>query len=108
MTEEEGPDWLVFSLPLGALERVQPRIGSFPLGDDGGPRSLTWRRPLDLWLADIARGVYDSVRFKLALVGWEPMFEAHADELAGEVPSERDHAYLVPTPSGLSYYEATM
>jgi hypothetical protein len=107
MTEEDGPDWLLFSLPLGALERVDRRVGSFPLGDDGGPLSLTWRQPLDRWLVDIARAVYDRVPFKLALVGWEPAFEAHADELAGEAPADRDHAYLLPTPSGLRYYEAT-
>jgi hypothetical protein len=44
-------------LPLGALERLDRRIGSFPFGDDGAVTSVVRQTELDEWLAGVAEEV---------------------------------------------------
>lgn len=44
--EENGDDWLIFYLPLGALAEHDARVGAFPFGDDGGEASRAWREPI--------------------------------------------------------------
>jgi hypothetical protein len=68
--EENGPDWLSLGLPLGALARLDPRVRGFPFPpDDDG--SLTWRRDIDDWLAEIAQNLFHAVPFPLGLIGVE-------------------------------------
>jgi hypothetical protein len=99
--EEGGADWLYFSLQLGSLISVLP-IGAFPF-DDGS--DLSWRVGLDAWLCRIANHVYDSVRFRLALVGWiDGGTESAATIAATGVPSERWLGYLLPDGNGLRWY----
>ena len=108
LTETDGSIWLSLSLPLGALGLLEPRVGSFPLDEDGGPASLVWRRQIDEWFANVvARRVFAQTQFKLGLIGWEPAGEGHADQLDGTVPAERPHGYVVPVDGVLRYYEAT-
>jgi hypothetical protein len=64
-------DWLELYIPLGALAKVDPRIGGFPFGREGKNVSLRWRRGLDAWLAHVGRSVFDVVRFERALIGYE-------------------------------------
>lgn len=87
----DGADQVELYLPLGALARVEPRVGAYPFGADGGPRSLSWRAPLDRWLAGVAAAVYADVPFQRALVG----FEVDEDE-----DGERYAAVLAPVPGG--------
>lgn len=61
--EDEGEDWLDLCLPLEALSRCDSRVGAFPFGEDGGEGSLVWRRPIDDWLAGIARRVGQAAGF---------------------------------------------
>jgi hypothetical protein len=104
--EDDGPDWLVFYLPLGALCRVDRRIGGFPFGPDDGPGSLVWREPLDDWLVEIGRAVFQQVPFELGLVGFETSGEAYARDLAAGPPAERWSGFLLPNGDGLSYSPA--
>ncbi len=69
--ERDQTDWLTLYLPLGALAKTDPRIGTFPFGRDGTMVSLEWRRGLDAWLADIGRSVFRAVGFGRALIGYE-------------------------------------
>jgi hypothetical protein len=69
--DEDDPDWLTLYLPLGALARVDRRVGGFPFGPDGGPASLTWRASLNRWLAGLVNEVFRDVDFRLGLVGFE-------------------------------------
>jgi hypothetical protein len=85
---------------------TDPRVGGFPVGDDGGPVSLSWRRPIDEWLADVAFRVYLDVPFRLALIGMEAAGEADADSVAAGIPDERYNGYVVPTSTGLEYVAA--
>jgi len=111
MREEEAgvghSDWLVLNVPLGALARIDVRVGGFPFGDEGGAASLSWRRPLDTWLAEVGTRIYSEVPFELALVGLEPLGEIHADELQVGIPKVRMHGILAPINGKLRYYEAT-
>ncbi|MBC6446189.1 hypothetical protein [Actinokineospora xionganensis] len=104
--EVEGVDWLVFDLPLGALGRTDRRIGGFPFGPDSGPSSLSWRRPIDDWLADIGREIFKQVDFHLALIGFEQSGEAYARDLNGVAPEERWAGYLLPHQGNLHYMPA--
>jgi hypothetical protein len=109
VVREEGgsyePDWLDFYIPMGALGRIDSRVGGYPFGDDAD--SLQWRRPLDDWLAEIGRRVYENVRFRLGLVGMEVSGEMYAGELASEVPATRVSGLLVPEGAEIRYYPAT-
>ena len=111
MREEEAgvghSDWLVLYIPLSALARIDSRVGGFPFGADSGAASLSWRRPLDTWLADVGTRIYTEVPFELALVGFESMAELHAHDLRGGVPKIRMHGVLVPINGKVRYYEAT-
>ena len=108
LTEADGSVWLSLSLPLGALGLLEPRVGSFPVGEDGGAASLVWRRQIDDWLGNgVAKRVFAETPFKLGLIGWEPAGEGDTDQLDGTVPAKRPHSYVVPVDAVLRYYEAT-
>lgn len=64
-------DILELYLPLGALARVDRRIGGYPFDKRSGVESLTWRAVLDRWLADVAAAVYGDVPFQRAPIGFE-------------------------------------
>ena len=99
-------DWLDLCVPLGALGRLDPRVGGFPFGDDGGPAAHDWRRPLDDWLAQLARQVHSAAPFRLALIGFEASGSRYADELRTGPPGERYEAYVLPAGDDVSYHPA--
>ncbi|TDD65343.1 hypothetical protein E1262_25575 [Jiangella aurantiaca] len=98
-----GTDWLVFFIPVGALDLAEPRSAAFPFR---GGDSLLWRRPLDRWLAGIGARVYEAVPFRLALIGPEVAGLTTARSLGGQPPVERWAAYLIPSDAGLEYHPA--
>jgi hypothetical protein len=106
VVREEGgsyePDWLDFYIPLGALGRIDSRVGAYPFGDFA--ESLQWRRPFDDWLADLGRRVYEEVPFRLGLVGVEVSGEMYADQLASGVPTSRANGLLIPEGNEIRYY----
>ncbi|MDQ2584085.1 hypothetical protein [Saccharothrix yanglingensis] len=102
---EDTEDWLTLYLPLGALARADRRIGGFPFGPDGDPRSLAWRAPLDTWLVGVADEVFRQVDFRIGLVGFE-VDHTTAAELGGVVPGQRRNGYLLPAGGRLEYTPA--
>jgi hypothetical protein len=84
------PDWLVFYLPLEALERTDRRINGYPAGDEGC--ASLGRHPIDDWLADIAVRAYAEVPFQAAPIG----FEASAFDLPDEADGARGDACVLP------------
>jgi hypothetical protein len=61
--EDDGPDCY---LPLGALGRAEPRSNVHTVDDPGsGSASLTWRRPIDDWMAGVGARIYAA-----AGLGW--------------------------------------
>ncbi|WP_439657929.1 hypothetical protein ACSHWB_36845 [Lentzea sp. HUAS TT2] len=97
----EGTDVLELYLPLGALARVDHRIGGYPFDERGGVESLTWRAPLDRWLADVAVAVHADVPFHRAFIGFE------IDEDADITAEQRYAAVLLPGTEGWDYRPAT-
>jgi hypothetical protein len=102
--DEDPEDWLTFGLPLGALGRLDPRVGGYPFGDLD--HSLEWRGPLDPWLLHVAQRVFDAVGFRFAYTGFEvagnPEFEP-----GEEPPVERSGATAVARDGRLEIYPAT-
>lgn len=97
----EGIDNLELYLPLGALARVDHRIGGYPFDERSGVESLAWRAPLDRWLADVAVAVHADAPFQHALMG----FEINEDN--DMTTDQRYAAVLLPHPEGMDYRPAT-
>lgn len=104
--EDEGPDWLDFYLPMEALGRVDRRIGGFPFDHNSGQASLTWRHPLDDWLAAIGTSIFGEVDFQLALIGFEISGNTYSHQLNGTAPEQRWAGHLLPTDGTLRYEPA--
>jgi hypothetical protein len=104
--DDDNADWLTLYLPLGALARVEWRVGGFPFGPDGGPVSLAWRASLDTWLAGLVTEVFHHVDFRLGLIGFE-LDHITAADLNGVVPEQRWNGYLLPADGRLTYTPAT-
>lgn len=101
-----APDWLALCIPLGALIKVEPRVGGYPFGSFEG--SLQWRRPIDDWLANLGSKVFRATAFRLGLIGMEASGEAYSDRLPDGIPQERSIAYLWPERGEVRYFPATI
>jgi hypothetical protein len=97
----DGIDSLELYLPLGALARVDHRIGGYPFDERSGVESLAWRTPLDRWLADMAVAVHADVPFQRALIGFE------IDQDTDITADRRYAAVLLPDPEGIHFRPAT-
>ena len=106
--EDGGPDWLDFYLPLGALGRAEPRSDEHMVGDpSSGSTSLTWRRPIDDWMAGLGARVYAAAGFRLGLIGNEVSGQTDAAAIAGDPPTRRWIGYLIPGGGNVRYLPAT-
>ena len=106
--EDNGPDWLDFYLPLGALGRAEPLSDEHLVGDPGsGSASLTWRRPIDDWMAGLGTRVYTAAGFRLGLIGNEVSGQTDAAAIAGDPPTRRWIGYLIPGDGQVRYLPAT-
>ena len=102
---EDDSDWVSLFIPLGSLARVETNIGGFPFGGYGD--SLAWRRPLDDWLARLAKHVYRELRFPFAVIGHEVLAERTASQFTSGPPTSRTEGLLIATPAGLCYHPVT-
>ena len=107
-SDAAGPDWLVLYLPLAGLGAAGVEVDGFPFDDRSGTESLAWRRPLDEWLAGVARAVRSTVPFGRAVIGFEVAGDDDGPvEPSGLAPAApRDRAHLVGGPAGLTYLAA--
>ncbi len=101
---DQGSDWLVFYLPLGALSRAFPEFGALD-EQASEPR----RAAIDSWLLALARDALGSVPFDLALIGFEASGEVRASQIAAQgVPAERIFGLILPSANGqLQYFPRT-
>ena len=105
--EDDGPDWLSLGFPMGALSRTLPGVDGYPMGD-AGASSLTWRRPLDAWLAAVGRAVFAAAPFQFGLIGFEP---GGSFPLDGRLPKPSDaglDGWLLPDGTTLRYLPASL
>jgi len=103
---DDGPDRLVFYLPMGSLGAVYP-AGPFPFGSERdwpGP----WRYELEDWLAEVGLFIARSVPFRLGLIGFEVSGTAYAADIAAQgIPAERFVGYLWPSGGAVVYHRRT-
>jgi hypothetical protein len=104
--EDDGPDWLVLYLPMGALGTAYS-VGGYPF-EPNAETSRPWREILDAWLARIGVAVYERVQYRLALAGWEVSGKAYADETRQTgIPTQRGMGYLWPDGDMVTFYPCT-
>jgi hypothetical protein len=102
---EDSCDWLDLSLPLGALGRVDQRVGAYPFDDQDG--SIEWRRSLDDFFVDIVRTVAAAVSFRYAVIGCEVSGDRAWESFGERPPTERWATYVTPTSGGIEVTPAT-
>ncbi|HEX7590542.1 MAG TPA: hypothetical protein VF375_01185 [Candidatus Limnocylindrales bacterium] len=68
-----------------------------------GPATLSWRRPIDSWLAEIGFRVFADVPYRLGLIGHEVSGDEYAEELADAAARRRDIGYLIPSNGSVTY-----
>jgi hypothetical protein len=100
--ETGGSNWIDFYLPLGGLSAAYD-VGAFPF--DRRTPSQEWREPVESWLAEVGRAVFQAAPFRLGLIGFEVSGDTTADELMKTgVPGERAFGYLWPADQPLTWY----
>ena len=103
--EDRGDDWLDLCIPLEALGRGDARIGGFPFEPDGGA-SLSWRRPIDDWLARLADEIRQETGFRHAVIGFEVSGSVRAETLTDQ-PEDRPYALVIWVSKELSPHSVT-
>jgi hypothetical protein len=101
--EEEGPDWLGFYVPMGALSRTYD-AGGYPF--DVERRShKKWQQELDSWLADLGVYVFQAVPYRLGLIGCEVSGNAYSVNIEKRgIPDDRYIGYLWPEGDEVKYF----
>ena len=101
--ENEGPDWLDFYLPLGALGNAYD-IGAYPF-DETEHSHEVWQKPLDEWLVELSKYIFTLSPFRLALIGFEVSGDAYSDQIQQEgVPFSRHFGYVWPHGNQVEYF----
>lgn len=72
-----GEEALILGLPLGALGRLDPRVGPYPFGDVSD--SDSWRAPIEAWFRGIIETLVRSIDFEHALSGFEVFGDSVAE-----------------------------
>ena len=103
--EEDGPDWLGFYVPMGALSITSAYdVGGYPF--DVERRShKEWQQELDSWLAVLGAYVFRTVPYRLGLIGHEVSGDAYADDIEKQgIPDDRYIGYLWPQGKDVQYF----
>lgn len=103
-TDEEDttpqPTWLGVALPTGSLARAY--------GTDEraleAETELEWQDPVTGRLRQLAEAIYTRVRFRGAVIGWDPSRDEIEQALAEGVPPTRRVGYLLPDGEALRWH----
>jgi hypothetical protein len=109
-TYRDGCDWLVLSLPSGALARAGVQADYLPTVPPAERRY--WNEYMDAWFVPLAEAVQRQAGFRLAVLGEEapisaPWLPDGPFPLDGQLPPERATGYVLPTPTGVEYHGPT-
>jgi hypothetical protein len=104
-TDYYEPDWLEFYIPQASLDAIYP-TGAFPFGPSQG--YTDWEREVDAAFFEVARHLYQHVRFPDGLIGFEPLVD-DMDHLfwaaiAGIQPEDSCNGYLWAGENGLEWH----
>lgn len=101
--ETDGPDWVGFYIPMGAIEGLL-ETGGYPLNADQ-ERNRLWQDKFDNWLIDLGKHVFDVVQYELGLIGHEVSGDFYAVDIeATGVPAARPIGFLWPSQDGVDFY----
>jgi hypothetical protein len=93
--------FLELYIPMSALSDAYPAIGGYPINHRKSTQC--WREPLDAWLAEIGKHVFQHAKFREAKIGFEP---SDFDASIGFLPKPGHLGYLRPEGDKLIYYPA--
>ena len=93
--EMDGPDWLDFYFPMGALSTVYD-VGGYPSGSQD--KAALWIPEVEKWLADLGLWLSERASFQMALLGFETCGEFYASDIQkqGDIPTDTNFGYLWP------------
>jgi hypothetical protein len=101
--EFNGPDWVVFYVPMGALGEAYD-VDGFPFSREV-ESSEQWQKSIDDWLMEIGSYVYSISQYRLGIIGFEVSGQDHSGRLAQMgIPEERYFGYLWPLEEEIKYY----
>ncbi len=91
--ETDGPDWLDFYFPMGAIGQSFP-VGGFPFIDQNEP--VPWLPRVEIWLAELGLWLSNRIPMRLGLIGFECSGSTDLKTLTqdGGIPSERWIGYI--------------
>lgn len=101
--EMNGSDWLNFYVPLGSVSQHY-QVGGYPFETDDA-RHRTWQKPLDEWLRDLGLYLYSTVKFRLALIGFEASGEYTWEQIGRHgIPARREYGFLWPKGDQIKWF----
>lgn len=89
-------------LPMAALGETELLVGGYPFGDFES--SLSWRRPLDSWLAGIAHSIAQVTEYVIAVIGMEGSVPNMVWDGVGRPDEDDVVAYLLPSGEDTTYF----
>lgn len=100
--EFNGPDWLDFYFPMGAIGRLFS-VGGFPFIDRN--ESVPWLPRVESWLAELGLWLATRIPIQMGLIGFECSGSTDLATLTQEngIPAERWNGYILPTRGAFEY-----
>ncbi len=98
--------WLTFYIPIGSLGVVYS-LGAFPFNIPATPYPESWMLEVNDWFRKIAEGVFPTLQFSLALIGYEVDFRV-LEQLQEGIPTKRWEGILLFAENQLKWYPPTI
>ncbi len=99
--------WVGFYLPLGSLGQAYP-VGAYPFLQPTELSPELWIREIDTWLEGIARYIYQQLKFKVGLTGFEVDVFDKSLWQNDAISADRWEGILKPQNNELIWYPPTI
>ena len=99
--------WFSLYLPLGTLDNAYP-VGNYPFIDEQEESPESWMKEINPWLKGIAETVYQKVKFRIGVVGFEVDYFDLEKRFEEGIPAERWEGILIPKDEQLVWYPPTI
>ena len=99
--------WMTFYIPLGSLANVYP-VRAYPIKIKNEPSPEYWLKELNSFMAEIARFIYQEIRFRIGIIGFEiDQFDVVRNLIKG-IPSERWDGLLIQRDDQVEWIPSTI